>query len=39
MKYMALTARHHDGFFLFDDGTNPFTGVNTAANRDFLADY
>lgn len=39
MKYMVLTSRHHDGFALFDDGANPFTSVNTAAHRDFVADY
>lgn len=39
MKYTVLTARHHDGFALFDDGANPFTSVNTAAHRDFVADY
>ena len=31
MKYMVLTARHHDGSCLFDDGANAFTSVNTAA--------
>ena len=39
MKYTVLTARHHDGFALFDDGPNPFTSVKTAARRDFVADY
>lgn len=39
MKYMVLTARHHDGFCLFDDGANPFTSVKTAAHRDFVAEY
>jgi alpha-L-fucosidase len=39
MKYMVLTSRHHDGFALFDDGANPFTSVNSAAHRDFVADY
>jgi len=39
MKYMVLTARHHDGFALFDDGANPYTSVNAAARRDFVADY
>src|SRR5437764_14128597 len=29
MKYMVLTSRHHDGFALFDDGTNKFTSVNS----------
>ncbi|MFS2139583.1 alpha-L-fucosidase [Duganella sp. Dugasp56] len=39
MKYTVLTARHHDGFALFDDGANPFTSVNSAAHRDFVAEY
>jgi alpha-L-fucosidase len=39
MKYMVLTSRHHDGFAMFDDGANPFTSVNTAAKRDFVAEY
>lgn len=39
MKYMVLTARHHDGFAMFDDGDNPFSSVNGAAHRDFVADY
>ena len=39
MKYMVLTARHHDGFCLFDDSTNNFTSVKTAAHRDFVAEY
>lgn len=39
MKYMVLTSRHHDGFALFDDGTNTFTSVKSAARRDFVAEY
>jgi alpha-L-fucosidase len=39
MKYMVLTSRHHDGFCLFDDPTNNFTSVKTAAHRDFVAEY
>jgi alpha-L-fucosidase len=39
MKYMVFTSRHHDGFAMFDDGANPFTSVNTAAKRDFVAEY
>ena len=39
MKYMVFTSRHHDGFAMFDDGANPYTSVNTAAKRDFVAEY
>lgn len=38
-KYVVLTSRHHDGFALFDDGTNQFTSVNSAAHRDFVGEY
>ena len=38
-KYVVLTSRHHDGFALFDDGTNTFTSVESAAHRDFVAEY
>jgi len=39
MKYMVLTARHHDGFALFQDGTNTFTSVASAAHRDIVGEY
>jgi alpha-L-fucosidase len=39
MKYMVFTSRHHDGFAMFDDGANPFSSTQTAAHRDFVADY
>jgi alpha-L-fucosidase len=39
MKYMVLTARHHDGFCLFDSKASDFTSVKTAARRDFVAEY
>src|SRR5208283_1984812 len=39
MKYMVLTARHHDGFALFDDTRSNFTSVKSAAHRDIVADY
>jgi alpha-L-fucosidase len=39
MKYMVLTARHHDGFALFDSRfTNAFTSVQTLY-RDLFAEY
>lgn len=39
MKYVVLTARHHDGFALFDDPGSNFTSVKSAAHHDFVADY
>jgi len=39
MKYMVLTARHHDGFALFDDPGSDFTSMKSAAHRDIVADY
>ena len=39
MKYMVLTAKHHDGYCLFDSQASDFTSVKTAARRDFVAEY
>ena len=39
MKYTVLTARHHDGFALFDDPESDFTAMKSAAHRDLVADY
>jgi alpha-L-fucosidase len=39
MKYMVMTAKHHDGFCLFDSQYTDFTSVKTAARRDFVAEY
>lgn len=39
MKYMVLTARHCDGFCLFDSAVSDFTSVKTAAKRDLVAEY
>ena len=39
MKYMVLTARHHDGFALFDSKVNPFNSVNYGPKRDLVAEY
>jgi len=39
MKYTVLTARHHDGFALFDDPGGDFNAMKSAAHRDFVAEY
>jgi len=39
MRYMVLTARHHDGFCLWDSHVSDFTSVKKAAKRDFVAEY
>ena len=39
MRYMVMTAKHHDGFCLFDSKYTDFTSVKTAAKRDFVAEY
>ena len=39
MKYTVLTARHHDGFALFDDPGSTFTSMKSAAHKDFVAAY
>ena len=39
MKYTVLTARHHDGFALFDDPDSTFTSMKSAAHKDFVAAY
>lgn len=41
MKYMVLTARHHDGFALWNSPSSyqHYNSYETAAKRDFIADY
>lgn len=41
MKYMVLTARHHDGFALWDSPAShgDFNSMETASRRDFVAEY
>ncbi len=41
MRYMVFTARHHDGFSLFDSRSSigNFTSMRCAARRDFTAAY
>ncbi len=40
-QYMVMTARHHDGFAMFDSPASyrQFDSVHSAAHKDFVADY
>ena len=39
MKYMVLTARHHDGFALFNSRANDFNSAKTAAGQDIVGEF
>jgi alpha-L-fucosidase len=41
MKYMVLVTKHHDGFALWDSEASKdgFNSMNSAAHKDFVADY
>lgn len=39
MKYVVLTAKHHDGFCLFDSAYTDFKSTNTKLGRDIVAEY
>lgn len=39
MKYAVLTAKHHDGFCLFDSGYTDFKSTNTPFGRDLVREY
>jgi alpha-L-fucosidase len=39
MKYVVLTARHHDGFSLFDSKANAFNTMQTAAKTDLVRTF
>ena len=39
MQYVVLTAKHHDGFCLYDSAYTDFKSTNTPAGRDFVQEY
>lgn len=39
MQYMVLTAKHHDGFCLFDSKFTDYKATNTPAGRDLVKEY
>ena len=39
MKYVVMTAKHHDGFCLFDSAYTDFKSTNSPAGRDFVREY
>ena len=39
MKYVVLTAKHHDGFCLFDSALTDYKSTNTRFGRDIVKEY
>jgi alpha-L-fucosidase len=39
MKYAVMTAKHHDGFCLFDSALTDYKSTNTKAGRDLIQEY
>lgn len=39
MRYAVMTAKHHDGFCLFDSQLTDYTAANTPAGRDLIREY
>lgn len=39
MKYAVFTAKHHDGFCLFDSKTTDFKSTVRLAGKDFVKEY
>jgi alpha-L-fucosidase len=39
MKYVVLTAKHHDGFCLFDSEYTDYNSMNTPYGKDLIRDY
>jgi len=39
MKYMVMTAKHHDGFCMWDASGTDFCATKTGARRDYIREY
>lgn len=39
MRYVVLTAKHHDGFCLFDTATTDFKATNAPCRRDLVREF
>ncbi|MBQ8877725.1 MAG: alpha-L-fucosidase, partial [Lachnospiraceae bacterium] len=39
MKYAVMTAKHHDGFCLFDSKLTDFKATNTKAGKDLIREF
>lgn len=39
MRYVVLTAKHHDGFCLFDTATTDFKATNAPCRRDLVKEF
>ena len=39
MKYVVMTAKHHDGFCLFDSQYTDYKSTNTKCGRDLIREY
>ena len=38
-QYMVVTARHHDGFSIFDTKFGDYSSIHSAAKKDLIAEY